>query len=90
MTEEFIHDPRLKTFKEVDELDHRPKGRAFRLFKQLLPQLMEGEHFHCCDSRNEPAAFAGLLQSGRLYASTVNAVLLTESGCALISGQLTR
>lgn len=78
---DFIHDPRLRTFMEIDQHHKLPKGSAFRLFKQLEPQWVEGEHFWCCDSRSQPEAFAELRRSGRLYASTVNAVLIGEAGC---------
>ena len=83
-----IHHPQLKTFKQLDELHQLPKGSAFRAFKQLRPQWVEGEHFYCVDSRHQPDVFAELQRSGRLYASTVNAVLISEAGGQCIAACL--
>lgn len=84
-----ITDPQLKTFKQIDDLHHCAKGSAFRAFKQLSirqqGQWREGEHFYCVDSRTQPALFAQLQRSGRLYASTVNAVLVTDAGYQTIA-----
>lgn len=85
---DLINDPQLKTFKQLDELYCRPKGSAFRVFKRLEAQWLEGEHFYCIDSRNQPELFADLRRSGRLYPSTVNAVLIAETGCQLIAKNL--
>lgn len=78
MVIDLINDTRLKTFRQIDELHHCVKGSAFRVFKQQQAQWREGEHFYCVDSRTEPVLFEQLQRSGRLYDSTVNAVLITE------------
>ena len=88
-----VNDARLKTFKQIDELHHCAKGSAFRIFKQLSTGSLshkkapwiEGEHFYCIDSRTQPALFAQVQCSGRLYAATVNAVLITEEGYQAIA-----
>ena len=50
----------------------------------LLPVLVEGRDFHCCDCRLDDDCCAGWLASGRFYRGTVNAVLLADSGvCAV-------
>ena len=85
MAVDLIHDTRLKTFKQIDELHHCTKGSAFRIFKQLQGHWVEGEHFYCIDSRAQPELFAQIQHSGRLYASTVNAVLITEIGYQAIA-----
>ena len=89
MAVDLVNDARLKTFKQIDELHHCAKGSAFRIFKQLSTRLnepwIEGEHFYCIDSRTQPALFAQMQRSGRLYAATVNAVLITEEGCQAIA-----
>lgn len=89
MTVDLANDTRLKTFKQIDEFHHCAKGSAFRIFKQLSArpheQWVEGEHFYCIDSRTQPALFAQMQRSGRLYAATVNAVLITEVGYQAIA-----
>ncbi|MDX1253286.1 MAG: hypothetical protein IDH49_13745 [Gammaproteobacteria bacterium] len=79
-----INDQRLKTFKEIDEMLKQPKGAAFRLFKQAQKELREGEHFFCVDERVDAESVAQLRRMGRIYASTVNAVLIGESGLQLL------
>lgn len=96
MPDDLVNDTRLKTFKQIDELHHCAKGSAFRIFKQLSTRSpshkkalwTEGEHFYCIDSRTQPALFAQMQHSGRLYAATVNAVLITESGYQTIAQML--
>ena len=89
MAVDLVNDVRLKTFRQIDELHHCAKGSAFRIFKQLSARsseaLIEGEHFYCVDSRAQPALFAQMQRSGRLYAATVNAVLITEEGYQAIA-----
>ena len=85
MAVDLIDDTRLKTFKQIDELHHCTKGSAFRIFKQLQERWVEGEHFYCIDSRAQPEMFTQMQHSGRLYASTVNAVLITEIGYQAIA-----
>jgi len=89
MAVDLVNDARLKTFKQIDELHHCAKGSAFRIFKQFSARSneswTEGEHFYCIDSRTQPALFAQMQRSGRLYASTVNAVLITDEGYQAIA-----
>lgn len=79
-----LNDPALRSFAELDRAAGVPKGTHFRRFKRLADRLEEGLHFHCCDSRETPAAFAALMAGGRLYPGTVNAVLLTAAGQAAL------
>ncbi len=89
MAVDLVNDARLKTFRQIDEMHHCAKGSAFRIFKQLSARsnesLIEGEHFYCVDSRTQPRLFAQVQRSGRLYAATVNAVLITEKGYQAIA-----
>ena len=81
---ELLDDPAPRTFAELDRATGVPKGSAFRAFKTLLPVLVEGRDFHCCDCRLDDEGCAGWLASGRFYRGTVNAVLLADSGvCAV-------
>jgi hypothetical protein len=74
---------RLLSFKEIDTLHQRPKGTAFRAFKQQQ-DLVEGEHYHYLSATTHAAEIESLRRTGRIYGSTVNAVLLTEAGYALL------
>jgi hypothetical protein len=76
------------SFKEIDTLHQRPKGTAFRAFKRLGRRLREGEHYHYLDAQTHSVEIAALRQAGRLYTSTVNAVLLTETGYQQIRQEL--
>jgi hypothetical protein len=80
--------PRLWTFKEIDALHQRPKGTAFRVFKRLEGCLREGEHYHYLDAQSHGAEIAQLRQGGRIYAASVNVVLLTEAGYRLLKQEL--
>lgn len=78
----------LATFKELDLACGVMKGSAFRAFKALGGQLTEGVDFHCHDARLEASAHAELVQTGRIYSGTVNAVLLEGRAQALITAHL--
>ncbi|MCP5420518.1 MAG: hypothetical protein H6970_06215 [Gammaproteobacteria bacterium] len=79
------------TFKEIDQMHRRPKGTAFRAFKRLSSgPLCEGEHYLYLDARTRATEIDVLRHQGRIYASTVNAVLLTEAGYALLKASLER
>ena len=78
----------LATFKELDLACGVIKGSAFRVFKALGEQLAEGVDFHCHDARLASSTHAELVLTGRLYAGTVNAVLLEDRAQALITGHL--
>lgn len=81
-------DPAYATFKELDQQHGLPKGSTFRAFKRLLANWTEGVEFICCDVRCDPVAFARLLESGRLYAGTVNAVLIAPAGIGALTAAL--
>lgn len=76
------------TLLELDRAAGSSKGAAFRAFKALAAQWVEGEHFHCCDSRTDPDGFALVSASGRLYPGTVNALFLRPSAQALVLARL--
>jgi hypothetical protein len=78
----------LLTFKEIDTLHQRPKGVAFRAFKQQQ-NLVEGEHYYYLPAATHAADIESLRRAGRIYGSTVNVVLLTEAGYALLHQALT-
>ena len=73
-----------KTFRELDLRNSWTKGVAFRRFKAALPVLVEGKDFQRFDANTDRAQIEDLRNSGRIYASTVHAVLLSPDACALI------
>ena len=68
------------TFKEIDTRHGRAKGSAFRAFKRVRHTLREGTDFHHLDAATERARIERLRRAGRIYASSVNVVVLSESG----------
>jgi len=76
------------TFKEIDALHQRSKGTAFRAFKHLGEQLLEGEHYYYFSAQTHGAEIERLRRERRLYAATVNAVLLTRAGYELLKKEL--
>jgi len=76
------------TFKDIDTHHGCGKGTAFRAFKGLLAELREGEDFHYLGADDHGAQIQRLRAAGRLYASTVNAVLLTPAGYRRLAGRL--
>jgi hypothetical protein len=67
------------TLRELDERLARPKGSSFRAFKQRLPELTEGADYWVLNPREHAQALARLREQGRLYASSVNAILLSRA-----------
>ncbi len=78
----------LLSFREIDTRHGLTKGGAFRAFKALGERLIEGEHFIYLDAAGHAAEIESLRQAGRLYPTTVNAVLLTASGYGLLRERL--
>lgn len=76
------------TLKDLDRAGARPKGSAFRAFRSLLGELREGTDFVRLDGKRDAAAIAALKTEGRLYASSIHAVLLTEEAAARVRGRL--
>lgn len=68
------------TFKDIDTHHACAKGSAFRAFKGMLGILREGEDFHHLDAQHHGETIQRLKGAGRLYPSTINAVLLTPAG----------
>lgn len=73
------------SFKDIDERHGVIKGTAFRVFKRLHGELREGEDFVYLDAQREAERIDALRRAGRIYASTVNPVLLTLQGYARLA-----
>lgn len=68
------------SLKEIDESRDAPKGTAFRAFKQLLEGFDEGHDFYYLSAHQDNDEIEALRASGRIYQTTINAVLFTEAG----------
>jgi len=68
------------SLRQLDELNHAPKGTAFRVFRRCEAQLEEGKDFFYLAADVHKALIDSLKVSGQIYATTVNLVLLTQSG----------
>ncbi len=78
------------TFRDIDTSLGLAKGAAFRAFKSLLPELSEGIDFAVLDPRAEATTIRTLRAEGRLYPSSVRAVVLSARARALIERHLRR
>lgn len=76
------------SLKEIDEQRGATKGTAFRAFKQLEQGFDEGRDFYYLHHQDDAAELETLRSRGRVYPSTVNTVLLTESGHAALMDYL--
>lgn len=68
------------SLKEIDESRDAPKGTAFRAFKQLLEGFDEGSDFFYYSAHEDGDEIESLRATGRIYETTVNAVLFTKAG----------
>ncbi|MDD3762122.1 MAG: hypothetical protein PHP86_02380 [Nevskiales bacterium] len=64
------------SLREVDLAAGAAKGSGFRLFKRLLAELSEGTDFVVLQQTHDHEAIERLRRDGRIYASSVNVVLL--------------
>lgn len=70
----------LTSFRELDTAWALRKGTAFRAFKRALPGLTEGRDFIYLSAHSQPEEIERLRVAQRIYASSVNVVMLTASG----------
>lgn len=71
---------RTWSLKEIDESRGQRKGTAFRAFKQVKESFDEGHDFYYLHSVQDAEEIEILRAAGRIYQTTVNAILLTEAG----------
>jgi len=76
--------PDWLSMKEIDQSMALRKGTSFRLFKQLLPQLVQGRDYIVLDANADAAAISGLKRAGRIYSSSVQVVLLSTAAATAI------
>ena len=78
------------TLREVDVRLGRPKGSAFRAFKRRREALREHVDFTLLPARTARAEIERLRVAGRIYRSSINVVVLTESGFERVRAELER
>jgi hypothetical protein len=80
--------PGWLSLRDLDTRAGLAKGAAFRVFKQLEPQLREGPDFVVLDHRLAQQAIVALKNDGRVYRSTINLLLLHPDTATRILGIL--
>lgn len=70
----------FSSFRELDVQYAQSKGWAFKQFKSIAASLIEGQDYLWFHQQEHAELIAALRSSGRIYASTVNLVLLSPSG----------
>ena len=78
------------TLREVDVRLGRPKGSAFRAFKRRRGTLRENVDFTLLPAHTARAEIERLRAAGRIYRSSINVVVLTESGFERVRAELER
>lgn len=68
------------SLKEIDKTRGDAKGTAFLAFKQLKDSFDEGRDYFYLNAAQDSRELEKLRKSGRIYETTVNAILLTEAG----------
>ena len=68
------------TLKEIDQARDARKGTAFLAFKQLKDSFDEGRDFYYLSASHDSRDIEQLRKTGRIYETTVNAVVFTEGG----------
>ena len=73
------------TLREIDQALGLDKGSAFRAFKQVEPGLKEGADFKVLAPATERDDIEILRSAGRIYAGSVNVVLLAPHARAQVA-----
>ena len=78
------------TLREIDERLGLRKGNAFRAFKRQRHLLRENVDFTVLAARTAKAEIERLRAQCRIYRSTINVVILAESGFERVRNELER
>ena len=78
------------TLREIDLRLGRSKGSAFRAFKRQRETLRENVDFTLLPADTARAEIERLRAAGRIYRSSINVVILTESGFERVRAGLER
>lgn len=76
------------SLKEIDQTHDARKGTAFLAFKQLKDSFDEGRDYYYLSAAQDGREIDALRSAGRIYETTVNAILLTEGGYSAIADYL--
>ena len=68
------------SFRQIDAMNGVPKGTAFRSFKRLRGELIEGRDYYYLPQHSHGAFIQSLRETGQIYHSTTHLVLITRSG----------
>ncbi|MES1925115.1 hypothetical protein [Salinisphaera sp. T31B1] len=72
------------SLREIDQARGDSKGTAFLAFKQLKDSFDEGRDYYYLSASQDAREIESLRKAGRIYETTVNAILLTEGGYSAI------
>lgn len=78
------------TLREVDERLGLGKGSAFRAFKRQRHSLREEIDFTVLQARTAKAEIERLRTQGRIYRSSINVVILAQSGFERVRADIER
>lgn len=73
---------------DIDRQAGTPKGAAFRAFRRHAQHWQEGTDFVVLDAARDAARITALRQQGRLYASSVKAILVADQRAAVLIDEL--
>lgn len=76
--------PATTTLAELDRIGGLAKGSAFRAFKRLEAELLEGKDFTLLTAASDAAGIKKLKAEGRVYASSIIVVLLAPDAAQKI------
>lgn len=80
--------PGWATLHEIDRAAGAAKGAAFRAFKRSLAQWREGPDYVVLDATRHRAQIDALRAQGRVYASSVNIVMVAPALAASLRAAL--
>ncbi|SHH07360.1 hypothetical protein SAMN04488068_2423 [Hydrocarboniphaga daqingensis] len=78
------------TLRELDQAECCAKGSAFRAFKRIETQWTQGRDYQVLHHDDDRAAIARWREAGRIYASTVNLLLLSPPLARAVRDQMRR
>lgn len=82
--------PAWQTLREIDAAAGTAKGSAFRRFRALEAQLQPGIDYRVLHHAEHRDTITALRNSGRIYAGSINVVLLAEAAAQRIATALSQ
>ncbi|AGM40410.1 hypothetical protein SPISAL_01555 [Spiribacter salinus M19-40] len=70
------------TLRQIDRMNDTVKGTAFRVFKRVRGELVEGQDYFVLDAHGDEPILAALHAGDAVYASSQVIVLLTQTAYA--------